>query len=102
MGFERVGDLRVEVLPRAAKQAAMRRVLDQRVLEAIDRVRRRPALEHQLRGDEPAESGFQLVLGKTGDGMHQWKGKLASDRGPNLRDQPHRRQSVEPRHQRIV
>src|SRR6267378_1005625 len=56
MGFERVGDLRVEVLPRAAKQAAMRRVLDQRVLEAIDRLGRRAALEEQLGGDETAPS----------------------------------------------
>ena len=40
MGFERFGDLRVQLLACAAEQAAMRRVLHQRVLEAVDRVGR--------------------------------------------------------------
>ena len=43
MGFERFGDLRVQLLPSAAQQAAVRRVLHQRVLEGIDRLRRRAA-----------------------------------------------------------
>ena len=68
MGFERLGDLRVQLLARAAQQAAVRRVLHQRVLESIDRVGRRTTLEDQLGRDEPAERGVQLVLGKTGDG----------------------------------
>ncbi len=46
----------------------MRHVLDQGVLEAIDRVRWRAALKDQLGGDEPAESGLQLALVETGDG----------------------------------
>jgi hypothetical protein len=38
MGFESFGDLRVQLLPRGTRQAAVSRVLHQRVLEAIDRV----------------------------------------------------------------
>ena len=40
MGFERFGDLHVQLLPGTTQQAAMRHVLHQRVLEAIDRVGR--------------------------------------------------------------
>ena len=71
-------------------------------MKAIDRVGRRAALEDQLGGDEAGESGLQLVLGKAGDGAQQRVGKLASDRGADLRHPPHRRQAVEPRHQRVV
>ena len=75
----------------------MCRVLHQRVLEGIDRIGRLASLEHQLGGDKAAESGLQLVLGATGDGAKQTVGKLASYRRADLRHQPHRRQSVEPR-----
>ena len=80
MGFERFGDLRMQLLPRAPQQAAMRRVLHQRVLEAIDRVGRRAPLEHQLGTDKPTERSLQLLLRKTGDGAQQRIGKFASDR----------------------
>jgi len=69
MGFERLGDLRVQLLARAAQQAAVRRVLHQRVLEGIDRVGRRASLEHQFGSDQASESGFELVFRETGDGM---------------------------------
>jgi hypothetical protein len=46
IGLERLGDLRVQLLAGAAQQAAMRSVLHQRVLEAVDRLGRRTALEH--------------------------------------------------------
>jgi hypothetical protein len=69
----------------------MRRVLHQRVLEAVDRVGGRASLEHQLGGDEASESGFQLVFRETGDGAQQPIGKLASNRCADLRHPPHRR-----------
>jgi len=97
IGLERFGDLRVQLLPGATQQAAMCRVLHQRVLEGIDGIGRLASLEHQLGGDKAAESGLQLVLGATGDGAKQTVGKLASYRRADLRHQPHRRQSVEPR-----
>ena len=69
MGFERFGDLRVQLLARAAQQGALRRLLHQRVLEGVDRVWRRAALEHQLGSDQPSETGLQLVLAKAEDGV---------------------------------
>jgi len=71
MGFERFGDLRVQMLARAAQQAAMSRVLHQRVLEGIDCTGRRASLEYQPGRDEPHKSRFQLVLGGMGDGAQQ-------------------------------
>jgi type II secretory ATPase GspE/PulE/Tfp pilus assembly ATPase PilB-like protein len=67
-GFERLGDLRVQLLPGAAQQAVVSRVLHQRVLEAIDRIGRDASLEDQLGSNEASESGLQLVFGETGDG----------------------------------
>jgi hypothetical protein len=96
MGSERFGNLRVQLLASAAQQAAMRSVLHQCVLEAVDRIGRRAALEDQFGSDEASESRFQLVLGKAGDRMQQRVGKLASNCRPYLRHQPHRRQPVEP------
>jgi hypothetical protein len=58
MGFERFGDLRVQLLPSVAQQAAMRRVLHQRVLEGIDRLGRHAALEDQLGGDGRLGAAF--------------------------------------------
>ncbi len=49
----------------------MRGVLHQRVLEGVDRIGRRAALEDQLGGDEAGERGLQLVLGKAGDRTQQ-------------------------------
>jgi hypothetical protein len=78
----------------------MRRVLHQRVLEGVDRLGRRSPLEHQLGGDQAGESRAQLVLRKIRDGTQQSVGELAPDCGSDLCHQPHRRQTVEPRHQR--
>src|SRR6516165_9739461 len=55
MGFERFGDPRVQLLARAAQQAAMRRVLHQRMLECKDSVGRGATLENQLGSDEAGE-----------------------------------------------
>ena len=100
IGFERLCDLRVQLLPSLAQQIVVRRILYQRVLEAVDRVGRHTTLQHQLGGDKPSEGGLQLVLGQTGDGAQQRVGKFASDRGADLRHMPRRCQAVEPRQQR--
>jgi len=65
MGLERVGNLRVQLLPRAAQQAAMRRVLNQRVLKSVDRFRRRAAPEHQFGGHKAVERGFRVTTNTT-------------------------------------
>src|SRR5215469_6112184 len=62
--FQRLGDPAMQGLARAAQQAAVRRILYQRVLEGIDRVRRRAALKDQLGCDEPVERGLQPSSGK--------------------------------------
>ena len=64
VGFERLGNLRVELLASAAQQASMGGVLHQRMLENVNRVRGCSALKHQLGGDEASEGGLQLVLRK--------------------------------------
>jgi len=71
VGLERFGDLRVQLQPSIAQQAAMRRVLHQRVLEAVDRLRWSAALEDQFGSDETSESSFQFVVGKAGYGSHK-------------------------------
>jgi hypothetical protein len=58
MGCERFGDLCVQLPARAAQQAAVRRVLHQCVLEAVERVGRCPSLEDQLGGSELGERGL--------------------------------------------
>src|SRR5215467_9023019 len=97
MGFERFGDLCVQLLARAAQQTAMRSVLHQRMFETINRLGWRASLEDQLRGDETSESRLQLIVGKTRDGMQQRVGKLASYGRADLRHQTNRRQAVQPR-----
>jgi hypothetical protein len=66
-GFERFGVPPMQFLSRGAQQTAIGRVLHQRVLECIDRIRRRTVLKHQLGSDKPGERSLQLVLGKTAD-----------------------------------
>ena len=80
----------------------MRRVLHQRVLEAVDRLGRRTSLKDQLGGDELVESRLQLILGEARYSTHQPVGKLASDCCADLRHTPHRTSAVEPCHQRVV
>src|SRR6516162_10339176 len=85
MDFECFGDPRVQLLARAAQEAAMRGVLHQRMLEAVDRIWGRPSLEHQLGGDETDESCVQLVLRRSRDGTQQDVGKLTPYCGADLR-----------------
>ena len=94
LDFERFGNPSVQLLPRAAQQTAMCRVLHQRVLEAVDRVGRHATLKYQLGTHKATESDLQFVFGKRGDGAQQWVRKLASDRSADLRHMPHRRQAV--------
>lgn len=61
----KIRQLRVELLPGIAQQAAVSCVLHQRVPEGIDRLGRRAALGDQLGADEAGERGLQLFLGET-------------------------------------
>ena len=52
MSLQRFGDLRMRLPADIAQQAAVLRVLHQRVLKAVNRIRRCAALEDQLRSNE--------------------------------------------------
>src|SRR5882724_11649552 len=94
LDFERFGNMRMQLLARAAQKATVSRIPHQRMLEAIDRVRRPAALEDQLGRDEAGESGLQLVPVQTRDSAQQFVGELPSDRRADLSYTPHRRQPI--------
>ena len=100
--FQCLGDPRVQSSPGTAQQAAVRHVLHQRMLEAVDRIRRHAALEHQLGTNQAQQRGLQSILGKARNRAQQRIGKLASDRRAGLRHQPHRRRPIQPRQQRRI
>src|ERR1700687_5169972 len=62
------GDARMQSLSIAAQQRAVRGILHQSVLEAVDGLWWRAALEHQFRMDKPRQSVLYLVLAWAGDG----------------------------------
>src|SRR6516162_9812832 len=95
--FQFLGDPAMQSLARDAQQGAVGGVLDQRVLEYVDRFRWCPSLRDQLGGDKLGERGLQVDVRKTGDGAQQRIGKLASNRCADLRHWPYRGQAVEPR-----
>src|SRR3979490_668723 len=76
------GDARMQLLPIAAQKRAVGRILHQRVLEGVYGLRRRSALEHQFRSDEPSQFVLQLPLVSAGDGAEYLVGKLAADGSP--------------------
>src|SRR6516165_4319469 len=78
----------------------MSRLLHQRMLEGVERVGQSAALENQFRGDEPSESGLQLLLGKAGDIAQQRVRKLAPYCSAYLRQEPRRQQIVQTRRDR--
>src|SRR6516165_7848061 len=89
MGCERFGDLRVQLLPGAAQQTTVSRILNKRVLKGIDRVGRGAALEDQLRTDEPRKSALQSFLRKVGGRPSESVPEFAADRCTHLRTSPH-------------
>ena len=90
------------LLAGALQQRLVGRVLDQRMLEAVRRLRRQPLLVQELRLHQLVQSPVQGVLVPRGDGLQQFIGKLAPQRRPELRQALHRRQAIQPRHQRVV
>jgi hypothetical protein len=67
----RFRNLHVQLLSSTAQQAAMRGVLHQCMLKAVDCLGRPAALKDQFGSDEADERCLQLVFGKTGDGTQQ-------------------------------
>src|SRR5438105_2267157 len=92
----------VELLSGSAQQAAVSRLLDQRMLKGINRIGRRTALKYQLRSDETSESRLQFVVRKAGNCPQQRERELAAYGRADLRHLPHRPETVQACRQRVV
>ena len=100
--LEHGGDAGVQLLALAAQQAGIGRVLHQRVLEGVDRVRRRPAAEDQL--------GVDQLVQRVGSSSSDSGATAASSSWLNSRPitapicatSRTGAKPVEPRHQRVV
>jgi hypothetical protein len=90
------------LLARAAQQRLIGRVLDQGMLEEVHRLRRQPPLVQELCLYQLVQPPLQGLFVPRGDGVQQGIGKLAPQRRPQLRQALHRRQAIQPRHQRVV
>ena len=97
--LEHVRDASVQLLAPGLEQRLIGGVLDQRVLETVDRLGRAAAAKHELGGDQLVEPAFQLLLRPVGDCGEQLVGELAADHGADLGELLDRGQPVEPRHQ---
>jgi len=62
MSLQRSGDLRMRLPADIAQQAAVLRVLHQRVLKAVNRIRGCATLEYQLGSDKTRECPLQCVV----------------------------------------
>ena len=63
-GFERLGDLCVQSLSGITQQAAVRRVLNKGMFEAVDSIGRNAALRHQLGRNEACQGRLEFVFGQ--------------------------------------
>src|SRR5262249_41880206 len=100
--LKRTRNLAVQLLPAALEKALISRVPHQRVLEAVDGIRRLATAEQEAGLLELGESMLQCALIASRHRAHQGIGELAPDGGADLGDLPHRRQAIEPRHQRAL
>ena len=92
----------MELLPPRLQQARVGRVLNERVLEHIGRVRRRTAAEDELGPGQLVERITQVTLFLAGDPTQQLIGELPSNGRTDLRDFLYRSQAVEACHQGIL
>ena len=72
------------------------------MLEAVDRFRRLATAKHEFRLLELGECMLQCGLVASSHGAQQGIGEVAPDGGADLPNLLHRRQAVEPRHQRVL
>src|SRR5262249_3803354 len=86
-----LGNAPVQDLSAALKQVLVGRVLQQRWLEAVDRVRRIAAAKYKLRVLELGERVLQCCLVAPSQRVQQGIRELAPDDGADLADLLHRR-----------
>src|SRR4029077_4182830 len=96
--FEGFGDASVQRTSRLAQKGAVGRILDQRVLKEIPRMRRYALTKQQASPHDPIQSWPQLLLGLAHDGRQQSVGEPASYRRSDWRDLFGGAKPVEPRH----
>ena len=102
VGFQSGGDALVVLLAGALQKRLVGGVLDESVLEAVGRLRRRSLLVKEFGSDQLRKSLVQKILVPRGDRTQQRIGEFATDRRAELRQPLCRRQPVQARHQRVV
>ena len=102
LAFEGLGNAGVKRTPRLAQQRAIGRVLHQRMLEQIGRVRRRALAEQQTGRNKTVERSFEFRLRLAHYRGQQGMRELPADHGADLRYLLRRAEPVKPRHQRGV
>ena len=99
LAFEGFSDTGVKRASRLAQQRAIGRVLHQRMLEQIARVRRHALPEQQTSRNETVERRIEFRLRLVHHRSQQGMRKLTPDRRSDLRHLLGRAEPVEPRHQ---
>src|ERR1700722_6903990 len=89
-------------LTTALQEAVVGRVLDQSVLEAISRLRRRALCEEDIRLEEPFQRRLQRRLTQSGDVAQQPIRELAPEHCPDLSGLARFAQPVEPSGERLL
>ena len=101
-GQQDLGGAAVQRLAAALQQAVVGGVLDQRMLEAIVRVRRDAFDEQQLCVGESVERGAQRRLLQPRHRLQQRMREAAPEHGADLRDLARRAEPVEPGGERLL
>jgi hypothetical protein len=96
MLLDRGGDPGVQALSLRAHQGRIGGVLHERMLEAVSRLRRRPAPEHQARADEVVQRCLQFALRQRRRNREQFVREFPANRRRDLGYLPGRGQPVEP------
>ena len=87
---------------RALEQALVGRVLDQRVLEAIVRLRAGALGDEEVRVGEPVERGLEGGVVDPAHGAQQRVSEITTQYGADLRDFARFAEPVEPRRERLL
>src|SRR6516162_332180 len=96
--FNRFCDASVQRTSRLAQKGAVGRILDQRVLKKITRMREYALTKQQASPNDPIQSWPQFLLGLAHYSGQQSVSELASYRRSDLRDLFGGAKPVEPRH----
>ena len=97
--FQRGGNTRMQRAPRLAQQQAVGRILNQRVLKQVGRLRRHTVPQQQAGRDHPIERRLKLRVGSARDRRNDGVGKFPADRCADLDHLLAGPEAVEPSHQ---